>query len=163
MIYFIGVVGLNSLFIILAWRYRTAAAVSVVLLALLIIPYQVLLGQRLLRVQAETTQIVAFAFEQKAQSGAFPSDLSNYTFHDADMKAYIQSYQLDEVGEQFTVFYRVGTESTSHWYSSETGWGYYPDWGGYDEDAYYDIKDPVYDLIWDAAQDWARQTGWTPL
>ena len=33
---------------------------------------------------------------------------------------------------------------------------YHPD----DEDAYYDIKDPVYDLIWDAAQDWARETGW---
>lgn len=32
-----------------------------------------------------------------------------------------------------------------------------------DEDAYYDIKDPVYDLIWDAAQDWATQTGWSPL
>ncbi len=30
-----------------------------------------------------------------------------------------------------------------------------------DEDAYYDIKDPVYDLIWDAAQDRARQTGWS--
>jgi GrpB-like predicted nucleotidyltransferase (UPF0157 family) len=29
-----------------------------------------------------------------------------------------------------------------------------------DLDAYYDIKDPVYDLIWDAALDWARQTGW---
>ncbi len=27
-------------------------------------------------------------------------------------------------------------------------------------EAYYDIKDPVYDLIWDAAQDWARQTNW---
>lgn len=31
-----------------------------------------------------------------------------------------------------------------------------------DEDTHYDIKDPVYDLIWDAAQSWARQTGWTP-
>ncbi len=26
-----------------------------------------------------------------------------------------------------------------------------------DIEAYYDIKDPVYDLIWDAAQDWAGQ------
>lgn len=26
-----------------------------------------------------------------------------------------------------------------------------------DKDAYYDIKDPVYDLIWDAAQTWAAQ------
>lgn len=29
-----------------------------------------------------------------------------------------------------------------------------------DEDAYYDIKDPVYDLIWDAAQEWAQRTEW---
>jgi len=32
-----------------------------------------------------------------------------------------------------------------------------------DEDTYYDIKDPVYDLIWNAAQDWARQTGREPV
>ena len=31
-----------------------------------------------------------------------------------------------------------------------------------DADAYYDIKDPVYDLIWDAARAWARSTGWKP-
>ncbi|MFN8177543.1 MAG: GrpB family protein [bacterium] len=31
-----------------------------------------------------------------------------------------------------------------------------------DVEAYYDIKDPVCDLIWDAAQEWARQTGWEP-
>ena len=29
-----------------------------------------------------------------------------------------------------------------------------------DVEAYYDIKDPVYDLIWNAAQDWAGHTGW---
>ena len=28
--------------------------------------------------------------------------------------------------------------------------------------AYYDIKDPVYDLIWDAALEWSRYTGWKP-
>jgi GrpB-like predicted nucleotidyltransferase (UPF0157 family) len=31
---------------------------------------------------------------------------------------------------------------------------------GDDVEAYYDVKDPVYDLIWDAAQEWARTTGW---
>jgi GrpB-like predicted nucleotidyltransferase (UPF0157 family) len=31
-----------------------------------------------------------------------------------------------------------------------------------DYDAYYDIKDPVYDLIWDAAQEWAVHTNWSP-
>ena len=32
-----------------------------------------------------------------------------------------------------------------------------------DEDAYYDIKDPAYDLIWDAAQEWSRRIGWVPV
>ena len=31
-----------------------------------------------------------------------------------------------------------------------------------DIEAYYDIKDPVYDLIWEAAKEWAEATGWTP-
>lgn len=32
-----------------------------------------------------------------------------------------------------------------------------------DVDACYDIKDPVYDLVWVAAQEWAEQTGWKPV
>lgn len=31
-----------------------------------------------------------------------------------------------------------------------------------DIEAYYDIKDPVYDLIWDAALEWAKYTNWKP-
>jgi GrpB-like predicted nucleotidyltransferase (UPF0157 family) len=33
---------------------------------------------------------------------------------------------------------------------------------GDDVETYYDIKDPVYDLIWDAAQMWATFTNWQP-
>ncbi len=29
-----------------------------------------------------------------------------------------------------------------------------------DVEAYYDIKDPVYDLVWDAAREWAQYTRW---
>lgn len=126
-LYVIGVIGLNSLFIVMAFRYRTVATLGVVVLALFIIPYQVILGQRLLRVQAEVTHIVSYAYEQRIHSSAFPSDLSGYAFHDTAMEVYIQRYQLDQTQEQFTVFYRVGTENTSHWYSSTDGWGYYPD------------------------------------
>jgi len=31
---------------------------------------------------------------------------------------------------------------------------------GNDLEAYYDIKDPVYDLIWNAALEWSRYTDW---
>lgn len=33
---------------------------------------------------------------------------------------------------------------------------------GNDEDAYYAIKDPVYDLVWEAAQEWSRHSRWQP-
>jgi hypothetical protein len=126
-LYFISVIGINLLLVMLAFRYRTIATLGIVGLALLIIPYQVILGNRLIRVQAETTRIVSFVYEQNAQNGTFPTDLSKYTFHDMETKAYIQSYELDAENKHFMVFYRVGTESTSHWYSSKDGWGYYPD------------------------------------
>ena len=29
------------------------------------------------------------------------------------------------------------------------------------EDAYYDIKDPVFDIIMDAAEEWARRVAWS--
>lgn len=32
-----------------------------------------------------------------------------------------------------------------------------------DPETYYSIKDPVYDLIWDAALDWSRQINWKPM
>ena len=35
---------------------------------------------------------------------------------------------------------------------------YYPQ----DENAYYNIKDPVCDLIWSAAEEWAQSTDWKP-
>ena len=31
-----------------------------------------------------------------------------------------------------------------------------------DVEAYYDIKDPVYDLIWDAALEWSQYINWKP-
>jgi GrpB-like predicted nucleotidyltransferase (UPF0157 family) len=32
----------------------------------------------------------------------------------------------------------------------------------HDAEAYYAVKDPVYDLVWHAANDWAAQAGWRP-
>ncbi len=32
---------------------------------------------------------------------------------------------------------------------------------GNDADAYYAVKDPVYDLVWQAANDWAVRSGWS--
>jgi hypothetical protein len=125
-LYFLAL-GINLLFILLALRSRSLAALGVVILALVIIPYQVVLGQRLLRVQAEAARIVTFVYEHKVNSGEYPPDLADYTFNDPEMKKYVQTYNLDESRGGFVLCYRVGTESTSHWYDPDNGWGYYPD------------------------------------
>jgi hypothetical protein len=126
-VYLMAIIGLNALWVVVAWHKPGVATLGAIVLAVGIIPYQLWLGQRLLRVQAETTRIVAYAYEQRAQVGAYPTDLTSYTFHDSAMRTYIQAYQHDATQDRFVVYYRVGTDNTSHWYSSHTGWGYYPD------------------------------------
>jgi hypothetical protein len=125
-LYFLAL-GVNLLFVLLALRSRSLAALGAVVLALLIIPYQVLLGQRLLRVQAEAARIVAFVYEHRLNSGEYPPDLDGYVFNDPEMKKYVQAYSLDQSRGGFVLCYRVGTETASHWYDADNGWGYYPD------------------------------------
>ena len=126
-LYFLAV-GINLVFIIMfALKHPVIAATGVVLLGLLIVPYQLVLGHRLLQVEREAAGIVSYAYEQKVKTGEYPADLSGYEFRNRRMKAYIQDYRLDEASGEFAVTYRVGTESTSHWYSPKGGWGYYPD------------------------------------
>jgi hypothetical protein len=125
-LYFLAV-GLNLLFIVLAFRSRNLAALGVVLLALVIVPYQLYLGDRLVRVQAEASRIVTYVYVERIDAGEYPTSLANYEFHDPEMERFIQSYRIEKEGSQFSLFYRVGTENTSHYYLSPTGWGYYPD------------------------------------
>ena len=125
-IYFLAI-GLNLLLIILAVYSRSLAAIGVVILALLLVPYQLTLGYRFIEVQTEVAAIVSHAYEQKIDTGEFPEDLTKYRYQNPDMEMYIQNYRLNEERGGFTVIYRVGTESTSHWFSSNDGWGYYPD------------------------------------
>jgi hypothetical protein len=123
--YFVAV-GVNVLFVVVAFRSRAIAAIGAIVLGLLIIPYQIVLGHRLLEVEKEAAGIVSWAYEQKVHTNAFPADLSGYTWRNPAMKKYIQSYDIYEAGG-FGVTYRVGTEDTSHGYGTKDGWGYYPD------------------------------------
>ena len=124
---YFAALALNLAFIVLAVRSRLAAAVAAVALGAAIIPYQLVLCSRLLRVQKEAAGLVAHVYEEKLRTGKYPADLRSYVFRDPRMKPYIQGYELTDDGGGFLLTYRVGTESTSHGYSPKDGWGYYPD------------------------------------
>jgi hypothetical protein len=125
-LYFMAL-AVNLVFILLAIRSPVAAATGAFLLGLVIIPYQAVLGQRLIRVQAEAARIVCYVYEERLESGEFPADLADYVFHDPGTEAYVQNYSLAEDYGGFVLTYRVGTENTSHSYSPKDGWSYYPD------------------------------------
>jgi len=128
LLYGLVVVTGNLGILMLAWRSRRAATVAALLLALAVVPYQGALTVRLHRVQAEAARIVSYAYEQRLMAGEFPADLTAYDFRDAAVRPFIQSYARNETDcGGFCLFYRVGTESTSHFYSPRNGWGYYPD------------------------------------
>jgi len=104
-----------------------AAAVAAVVLGLLVIPFQLYLGHRLLSVQKEADAIVAWAQEQKLKTGRYPADLSDYPWRNPSAKTFIQDYSARDNGTTFHLSFFVGTEDTSHWYTPSGGWSYYPD------------------------------------
>ena len=108
-------------------RLPRTAAVSAGVLALLVIPYQLYLGHRLLSVQKEADSIVTCAQEQKLKTGRYPADLSGYPWRNPSAKPFIEYDSATDNGTSFLLLFFVGTESTSHFYSPGDGWNYYPD------------------------------------
>ena len=120
-------VALNLIPLLLFFRHRTAAVLIALALALIIIPYQLILADRWQRAQAEAERILAYVDEQRLNAGRYPPSLLEYDFHDQDMAVYFHEYQLDDTRGGFILSYWVGAPTTSHTYSPATGWTYYPD------------------------------------
>lgn len=111
--------------ILYAVEFRKTAIAIILVLAFLLIPYNLFLGYRFIQLQKETKAIVEYVYEIKARTGSYPQDLSGYTFKNPHLEKHIQRYDIR--GNEFTLSYYVGTTGTSHWYDSGSGWDYYPD------------------------------------
>ena len=126
--FYIVMISLLNLFCaLLFFRHRRAAIVGVVSLALLIIPVQIALGIEVARVQVEAAHIVTYVYAYHDQTGQYPANLDAYTFHDPALRSRFGTYQRDSAPAGFVLYYWAGSATNSYWYSSHTGWGYYPD------------------------------------
>lgn len=110
-------------------RQPRAAWATLALIALLLVPYQAVLGARWVALHTEAEQIVAHAEEVRRETGRYPTDLASYTFRDSGLRSYFALYgPQDDSPSEFLLTYSIGTPSTSHSYRAETGeWFYYPD------------------------------------
>jgi len=120
-------ISLNLLFVLLFFRRRHVAVIGMIILALLLIPVQVVLGIEMARVQVEAARIVTYVYGYRDQTGRYPANLSEYVFHDPEMRPHFGAYQRDGEPPGFVLYYWAGSATNSYWYSSHTGWGYYPD------------------------------------
>jgi hypothetical protein len=119
----------NLVVIAAAFANTPAARVVLLLLALLVVPYQLVLGVRWWRVHREAERVVAFAEAGFAATGQYPPNLSGYVARDRGTLEYIR-YGVNGVGtggRPYDVAYSVGTETTSRWWEPGAGWRYYPD------------------------------------
>lgn len=121
-------ISLNLLFVLLFFRQHCRAAiVGIVTLGLLVIPMQAALGIEVARVQVEAAHIVTYVYGYRDQTGQYPANLSEYIFHDPALRPHFGAYQRDSMPAGFVLYYWAGSATNSYWYSSHTGWGYYPD------------------------------------
>lgn len=124
--FFIIAINIIPVLLLIFNKQKHLAIGIVLLIGFIIVPYQFYLGNKLISLKEEAANITAYLYEQKIDNSIYPKDISGYTFAFQELKENFNYNQGSS--NQFTLYYYVGTESTSHFYNSDTKkWGYYPD------------------------------------
>lgn len=117
--------------VLFAGGLRAAAVAVALALALALVPYQLMLGRRLLALEHESSRLIGWAYWNRLRSGRFPADLRGYPFSAPWLREHFTDYAVASGGQGFGFSFWVGTRSTSHSYGVTAeragGWGYYPD------------------------------------
>ena len=118
---------LNGPFILLGLfrRTRRLAYAWLLTLAALLVPYQLYLEVCWYRLDDEARAIIAYVSAHNSKHGSYPADLSGYTFRHPDLRGEINYNTTSRPG--FYLGYSIGSWMTSHDYSPQGGWFYYPD------------------------------------
>lgn len=107
---------------------RRAALITAATITVLALPFQLFLGVRWWRIHREAERIIAYAEDHRQQTGAYPTSLTEYAYHDRYAQSFFRDYQLSRrSSSDYSLSYRIGTPSTSHTYSPRNGWSYYAD------------------------------------
>jgi hypothetical protein len=118
--------------LLFALRVRAAAVFAALVIALAIVPYQVVLANRLRELEQESSEIVSWIDLQRLKTGRFPANLASYHFHRPWLKEHFTDDLVDHPdGQGFNLRFYVGNRGTSHSFGATAdkagGWGYYAD------------------------------------
>lgn len=96
------------------------------LIGFIVVPYQFYLAQKLISLKEEAANLTTWLHDQKNAHTIYPTDISGYDFTFPELKKNFDYTRESEY--QFSLYYYVGSQTTSHFYHSDKKkWGYYPD------------------------------------
>jgi hypothetical protein len=112
--------------ILIGFRRRKMAAWCITLLGGSLLVWQTYQTRKWAVIHEDIVAIVRFAEDSKNKTGHYPASLEGYTFKNSRVRSHIYQFGTDEKGG-FRIVYFMNDRGITYWYSSETGFGYYPD------------------------------------
>jgi|PlaIllAssembly_1097288.scaffolds.fasta_scaffold508346_2 hypothetical protein len=119
-------VGLVAGSVLVGFYRRSMAVWCVTLLGGCLLLWQAYQTRKWTVIHEEIIAIVQFAEGVKRDTGQYPQSLDSYTFRNARVKSHVYGFEPEEAGG-FRLTYFMNDPGIAYWYSSKTGFGYYPD------------------------------------
>lgn len=119
-------VGLVAGCILIGFYRRKIAVWCLTLLGGSLLVWQAYQTRKWAVIHEEIVAIVRFSNDAKSKTGNYPASLQGYTFRSARVKSHIYGFGLEETGG-FRITYFMNDPGITYWYSSASGFGYYPD------------------------------------
>lgn len=119
-------VGVVAACILIGFHRRRTAIWCVTLLGGPLLLWQAYQIRKWAVIHEDIIAIVRLAEDSKSKTGHYPTGLEGYTFKNSQVESHIYGVGSDETNG-FRITYFMNDPGTTYWYSSKTGFGYYPD------------------------------------
>ena len=127
---------MQGLFTLLVWllaaciliglRRRLLALWCITLIGGSLLVWQTYQTRKWAVIHEDIVAIVRFVEDSKVKTGHYPVNLDGYTFKNESVKSHIYAFESVQTNG-FRITYFMNDTGISYWYSSQAGFGYYPD------------------------------------
>jgi hypothetical protein len=112
--------------VLIGFYRRSIAVWCITLIGGCLLVWQAYQSRKWAMIHEDIVAIVRFAEESKKNTGQYPINLDSYVFKNTQVKSHIYSFETDEANG-FRVTYFMNDPGITYWYSSKSGFDYYPD------------------------------------
>lgn len=120
------IVGLVAACVLIGFWHRGRALWCVTVFGGAILLWQTYQNRKWAVIHEDIVGIVHFAESTRRESGHYPKSLEGYVFKNPSVRGHIYGIGTEQTNG-FRINYYMNHPGITYWYSSKTGYGYYPD------------------------------------